>query len=354
MKHEIKTMVKLFSLTGILLFFLACGGDSDPSKLFSIQLENKTLQQNDQVGVALKNKKELEISNLHYYMDGQELPVENGKITLDLPTLGNKKLIAKFDLDGQSVEVEEDLRLLAASAPEVYTYEIIKTYPHDTKAYTQGLEFHNGMLYESTGKRGASTVRKVNFETGEVLQKIDLDNSLFGEGITLMNNKLYQLTWQSGMGFVYDATNLEKIKSFTYGKSREGWGLCNDGKKIFKSDGTEKIWFLDPETLEETGHVETVTNKSIFNMANELEYVDGKLYANVYQKESMMIIDATSGAIEGVINFGGLKSQVKKGTEWDDTNSVLNGVAYHPVRKTFFVTGKNWDKLFEVQILKKN
>ncbi|WP_235855492.1 glutaminyl-peptide cyclotransferase [Flagellimonas pelagia] len=354
MKHDQKTMVKLFSLTGILLFFLACGGNSDPSKFFSIQLENKTLHQNEQVGVALKNKKGLEISNLHYYMDGQELPVENGKITLDLPTLGNKKLVAKFDLEDQSVEVEEDLRLLASTAPEVYTYEIINTYPHDTKAYTQGLEFHDGMLYESTGKKGASTVRKVNFETGEVLQKIDLDNSLFGEGITLMENRLYLLTWQSGMGFVYDATNLEKIKSFTYGESRQGWGLCNDGKKIFKSDGTEKIWFLDPETLEETGHVETVTNKSIFNMANELEYVDGKIYANVYQKESMMIIDAVSGAIEGVINFGGLKSQVKKGTEWDDTNSVLNGVAYHPERGTFFVTGKNWDKLFEVHILKKN
>ncbi|MEM9650254.1 MAG: glutaminyl-peptide cyclotransferase, partial [Bacteroidota bacterium] len=125
--------------------------------------------------------------------------------------------------------------------------------------------------------------------------------------------------------------------------------LTNDGKKIFKSDGTEKIWFLDPETLTEMGNIETVTNKSIFNMANELEYVDGKIYANVYQKESIMIIDAESGAIEGVVNFGGLK---KKVTQHEKLN-VLNGVAYHPTRKTFFVTGKNWDKLFEVQIVKK-
>ena len=145
----------------------------------------------------------------------------------------------------------------------------------------------------------------------------------------------------------------KKIKNFSYGESREGWGLCNDGSKLFKSDGTEKIWFLDPTTLEEQGYIETVTNKSIFNKANELEYVDGKIYANVYQKESMMIIDATSGAIEGVINFGGLKGKVKKGPDWDDTNSVLNGVAYHPERETFFVTGKNWDKLFEVKIRRK-
>ncbi|WP_226789777.1 glutaminyl-peptide cyclotransferase [Flagellimonas hadalis] len=354
MKHTQRMMFKLASFLGLLLFFLGCGGNTDPAKHFSIQLENKTLQQNQKVGVSIKNQKEVEISNIRYFMDGKELPLENGQLTMDITHLGNKILTAKFDIEGETVEIEEKIKLLAASAPEVYTYEIVNTYPHDTKAYTQGLEFHNGTLYESTGKRGSSTVRRVNFETGEVLQQIEMDNTIFGEGITLMKDKLYQLTWQSGMGYVYNASNLEKIKNFSYGKSREGWGLCNDGKKIFKSDGTEKIWFLDPETLEETGHIETVTNKSIFNMANELEYVDGKIYANVYQKESMMIIDATSGAIEGVVNFGGLKNKVSKGAEWDDTNSVLNGVAYHPERKTFFVTGKNWDKLFEVTIRKKD
>ena len=354
MIQALSTMGKLFSITGALLFFLGCGGSADPAKYFSIQLENKSIQQNQQLGVALKNKKDIEISDLHYYIDGKELVVENGKLTLDLPTLGNKTLVAKFNIDDQAVQVEKKVRVLAASAPEVYTYEIINSYPHDTGAYTQGLEFHDGTLYESTGKKGASTVRKVNFETGEVLQQIDMDDSVFGEGITIMNGKLYQLTWQSGMGYVYNISNLEKIKNFTYGKSREGWGLSNDGEKIFKSDGTEKIWFLNPETLEEQGHIETVTNKSIFSKANELEYVDGKIYANVYQKESMMIIDATSGAIEGVINFGGLKSKVSKGPQWDEGNSVLNGVAYHPERETFFVTGKNWDKLFEVKILKKD
>jgi len=354
MKYTLMAMVKLASFLGLLLFFLGCGGNSDPAKHFSIQLENKTLQQNQSVGVSIKNKKDIEISNIRYFMDGKELMLDNGKLTLDLPTLGNKILTVKFDIEGETVEIEEKLKLLAASAPEVYTYEILNTYPHDPKAYTQGLEFHNGVLYESTGKRGASTLRKVNYETGEVLQKIDLDKTVFGEGITIMDNKLYQLTWQSGMGYVYNIPDLEKVKDFSYGKSREGWGLCNDGQKIFKSDGTEKIWFLNPVTLEETGHIETVTNKSIFNMANELEYVDGKIYANVYQKESMMIIDATSGAIEGVVNFGGLKSKVSRGAEWDDTNSVLNGVAWHPERKTFFVTGKNWDKLFEVNIFKKD
>lgn len=349
-------MTKLLSVYGFLLFFMACGGDKDPAKLFGIQLEgNKNkFQQNQEVGVAIKNKKNIEITEPVYFIDGRELQLTNGKLKLDLPTLGNKVLTAKIGIENQTVEIQKKIKLLAEKAPEVYTYEIVNTYSHDPTAYTQGLEFYNGVLYESTGKKGASTIRKVNFETGEILQKIDLDKTVFGEGITLLNDKLYQLTWQSGLGYVYNPSNLAKIQNFSYGESREGWGLCNDGKRLYKSDGTEKIWFLDPTTLEEQGYIETVTNKSIFNMANELEYVDGKIYANVYQKESMMIIDATSGAIEGVINFGGLKNKVDKGPQWDEGNSVLNGVAYNKERETFFVTGKNWNKLFEVKIRKKS
>ncbi len=354
MNFSPNNMVKLLSLFGFLVFFLGCGGDADPSKQFSIQLEDKNrLHQNQEIGVAIKSKKDIAIDQVQYFIDDQQLPLENGKIKLISETLGNKILKAKITFGDQSVEIDKKIRLLSATSPKVFTYEIINTYPHDPKSYTQGLEFYGDTLYESTGKKGASKVRKIAFRTGEVLQEIDLDPTVFGEGITLLNNKLYQLTWQSGIGYVYDPTNLKKQRNFTYGKSREGWGLCNDGEKIFKSDGTEKIWFLNPNTLEEMGYIQTVTDKSIFNKANELEYVNGKIYANVYQRESMMIIDAKSGAIEGVVNFGGLKSKVNRGEEWDDTNSVLNGVAYHKERETFFVTGKNWDKLFEVQIRKK-
>src|SRR5690606_33479003 len=283
MKFNPKMMPKLLSMAGTLLFFLACGGEADPSKHFSIKLGDNNPQQHQKVAISLENKKGLEISDIRYYMDGKELPLADGTLTMDLPTLGNKLLVAKFLLGDRPVEVSQRLRVLAPFAPEVYTYEVLNTYPHDPTAYTQGLEFHQGVLYESTGKRGASTVRKVDFQTGEILQKVNLDPSEFGEGITLMGDKLYMLTWQSGKGHVFKADNLEKIKSFPYGQSREGWGLCNDGEKIFKSDGTEKIWLLDPETLEERGHIEIATNKSIFNMANELEYVDGKIYSNVYQ-----------------------------------------------------------------------
>jgi len=275
------------------------------------------------------------------------MPSADQTITLDIEKLGIKTLVAKVIYEGESVEVPKTIQVLAGKEPTVFTYEIINEFPHDIKAFTQGLEFRGDTLYESTGKRGASSIRKVDFTSGNILQETKLEADYFGEGITLMGGKLYQLTWQNGTGFVYNAENLERTGSFKYGESKEGWGLCNDGEVIYKSDGTERIWILDPDTMAESGYIQTVTNTSVFNKANELEYVDGKIYANVWQKESMMIIDAASGAIEGVVNFGGLKDRVTKHQQLD----VLNGVAYHEGRKTFFVTGKYWDKLFEIRIL---
>ncbi|MEK6154284.1 glutaminyl-peptide cyclotransferase [Flavobacteriaceae bacterium 3-367] len=340
----------IFSVLATL--FLACGGgNTAASQLFDIQLEGdqKQFRQNQVVGVALKNKKGKTIERVSYSIDGKELPLHDNKLSLNIPKLGNKLLKATVSFEGTSAEVSKKIKVLAPKAPELYTYEIINEFPHSEDAYTQGLEFHNDTLYEGTGKKGRSSLRKIDFKTGNILKQIDLNNSYFGEGITVLKDKVYQLTWQSGTGFVYNLNDFKQLDRFTYNKSKEGWGLCNDGEKLYKSDGTEKIWFLNPDTLLEEGYIEIVTDKSIFNRANELEYVDGKIYANVWQKESMMIIDAHSGAIEGVINFGGLKGKVRQHENLD----VLNGVAYHPVRKTFFVTGKNWDTLFEVKIKKK-
>lgn len=341
-----------FSILNFLLVLLiSCNDTTGKSDFFDIQIEgNKSeFHQNESIKVTVQNKKEKTIRKITYSIDGNELTDDGSGLLLNVPKLGDKSLIARIEYEDQSTEVTKKIKILSANAPEIYTYEVINEYPHDINAYTQGLEFYKDTLYESTGQNGKSSLRKIDFETGAVLKQIDLENTFFGEGITILNDKIYHLTWQSGIGFVYDLNSFEKIDTFTYGNSKEGWGLCNDGKRLYKSDGTEKIWLLDPETLKEEDHIETVTDKSIFNKANELEYVDGKIYANVYQKESMMIIDATSGAIEGVINFGGLKDKVTKHESLD----VLNGVAYHPNRKTFFVTGKNWDKLFEVRIKKK-
>lgn len=340
--------LKFFSCSCFLFLFVACGGTTDPSKLFAIRLEGKggEFKVHQQVKVSLENRENKTLEEVRYYIDGVALPFSDNTITLDVDKLGDKTLIARVALDGISVDVEKNIRILAASPPTVYTYEIINEFPHDRGAFTQGLEFHGDTLYESTGKRGASSVRKVDFTTGKILQQVDLDPKYFGEGITLLNDKLYQLTWQGGTGFVYDLPGLKRNGNFKYGQSKEGWGLCNNGKHIYKSDGTEKIWLLNPETLIEEDFIQIVTNTSMFNKANELEFVDQKIYANVWLKESMMIIDSNTGAIIGVVNFGGLKDHVTKHEELD----VLNGVAYHPGRKSFFVTGKYWDKLFEVRI----
>jgi len=344
-------------LTSILLsiMFMACGDGVPKTDLFKIELEGgkDKFQKNQVLGISINNAFEKSISKVVYTIDGKELPVFSDKITLNAPKLGNRVITANVTYDDGTVEVSKNIKVLAENAPEVYTYEIVNTYPHDAEAFTQGLEFHNDTLYEATGQKGRSFLRKFDYKSGKILGQIDLEDSYFGEGITIMNDKIYQLTWRAKTGFVYDLNKFEKIDSFQYGESVEGWGLCNDGEKIYKSDGTEKIWFLNPNTLVEEGYIDIVTNKSVFNRANELEYLDGKIYANVYQKSGVMIIDAESGAIEGVVNFGGLDKNVTKGSDWNPTSNVLNGIAYHPTRKTFFVTGKEWDKLFEVKISKK-
>ncbi|HDZ14681.1 MAG TPA: glutaminyl-peptide cyclotransferase [Pricia sp.] len=349
------TSLKYLYCSVFLTVFMACGGDNNPASLFEIELPNKqkSFAQNESVTVNLNNKKNKTIGQVTYSIDGKDLPVSDGKITLNVPHLGNKILKANVSYDESSAEISKDIKILAPNAPEIYTYEIINEYPHDNRAYTQGLEFHNDTLYESTGKNGRSSLRRVDFKTGKVLQQVDLDKTYFGEGLTILNNKIYMLTWKAGTGFVYNLKDFKKIDTFQYGKSKEGWGLTNDGKRLYKSDGTEKIWFLNPDTLIEEDYIETVTNASVNDSANELEYVDGKIYANVYQKSGVMIIDAKSGAIEGVVNFGGLSDKVKHHATWSDTDNVLNGIAYHPERKTFFVTGKDWNKLFEVKIQKK-
>ncbi|MGB5205025.1 glutaminyl-peptide cyclotransferase [Eudoraea sp.] len=345
--------IKFFIPVIITILFLACEGDPKPKQLFEIELAGNTNEYRNQesVAVSIKNKKGKTIDKVSYSIDGKVLEVKGDKLSLEITRLGQKELKAVIEYEGNTAEITKKIKVLSATAPEIYTYEIVNEYPHDLNAFTQGLEFYNDTLYESTGSGGnaKSFIRKIDFKTGKVLQQKDLAKNYFGEGITILNDKLYQLTWRSSIGFVYQLSDFKELNSFQYGESKEGWGLCNDGKMIYKSDGTEKIWLLDPETLMEVSHIETVTNKSIFNKANELEYVDGKIYANVWQKESMMIIDAESGAIVGVINMAGLKNKVKKHENLD----VLNGVAYNPKTDTFFVTGKNWDKLFEIRIKKK-
>lgn len=171
----------------------------------------------------------------------------------------------------------------------------------------------------------------------------------FGEGLTILNNEIYQLTWQSNSGFIYDLDSFEKKGTFVYGSSKEGWGLCNDGKKIYKSDGTQKIWTLNPENLSEESFIEIYTNKAVVDNVNELEWVEGKIYANIFQASAIAVVNPKNGAVEGVIDLNGLKDEVTQHSQLD----VLNGIAYNGEPNILYLTGKNWDKLFKVKIIEK-
>ena len=340
---QISKYVISFCLCVILI---SCG-DTNASKQTGLAINTnvKSLLLGDTLNLTIDNPKKLNVSDVKYQLNGKTIS-ENE--ILNNITLGEKTITATVSYDDKTQTLTKKIKVYNNIIPSIYNYEVVNTYPHDITSYTQGLEFHNGELYESTGQYKESKLRKVNFETGEVLKNVNLDDGYFGEGLTILNDKLYQLTWKENRGFVYNANTLERLSTFNYGKSKEGWGICNDGKMLYKSDGTEKIWHLNPENLEEQNYIEVYTEKGKIPQLNELEWIDGKIYANIYHRNGVVIINPKTGGVEGVINFEPLKKLVTQHDELD----VLNGIAYHPERKTIFVTGKNWDKLFEVTIRK--
>ncbi len=351
-------MMNKFNL--LLLFILnflifSCGSNNGNKKSdFSLQInENKSeFKLNDELKASILNTKNKNIDSVSYYFNDLYLKSSrdgNFNLNLDEMRLGNQLLKAIVYSEESTDTLSRSIQILNTKAPVLYTYEVINSYPHDITSYTQGLEFHGDILYESIGQYGKSKLRKVDLESGEVLKEIKLDDQYFAEGITILGDKLYQLTWQEGEGFIYDLDSFERTGTFGYNQSKEGWGLCNNGQKIFKSDGTEKIWILDPETLAEKSYIQPTTHKSVSTKFNELEWVDGKIYANTYQKDGVAIINPENGAIEGLINFSDLRDKVTQHNKLD----VLNGIAYNPETNKLYVTGKNWDKIFEVKIMEK-
>jgi glutamine cyclotransferase len=227
----------------------------------------------------------------------------------------------------------------------VYSYNVVNTYPHDRSAFTQGLVFEDGVLYEGTGLNGRSTLRRVELETGEVLQIHELPAQFFGEGVTVYGNDIIQLTWQSHVGFVYDRDSFELLQEFNY--STQGWGITHDGERLIMSDGTATLYFLDPETFEEIGRVGVYDNDGSVNRLNELEYVQGEIYANVWQTNCIARIDPQTGQVVGWIELKGLLTPEDCGEPVD----VLNGIAYDAENARLFVTGKLWPKLFEIELI---
>ncbi len=352
--------MRLFTLVlSTLLFFLTMSCNSKKatgSELFDITIKNiqKTYTPADNFKVSVVNKKSTTIDSLEYFFDSRKITSlnTNSDLTIDLKNekLGNRSLEIKIYSGTTVYEISKKITVLSSITPKLYTYRILEEYPHDTNAYTQGLEFKNDTLYESTGQYKNSSLRKTNYKTGEIYTKISLDDAYFGEGLTILNEKIYQLTWREKTGFIYDLNTLRKTGSFVYGRSIEGWGLCQDGKSIYKSDGTQRIWRLNANTLNEEGFIEIYTNSSRIKSVNELEWVNGKIYANIYLRDAIAIVDPKNGAVEGVIDLTSLKNKVSVSNPKDE---VLNGIAYNGEENTLYVTGKNWNKLFKIKIFEK-
>lgn len=348
--------VNLLALFILNLLFISCGSNSGKkTSEFSLEIAGakNEFQLGETLEINFKNPNNRQVDSVRYFFEDQRLDTSAENYNLSLPLkeqkLGNQNIRALVYYSGDTDTLNIPVKIFNDTAPVVYTYNVIATYPHDIKAYTQGLEFYRDTLYESTGQYGSSTLRKTNFETGEVLMQVPLADKYFGEGLSILNDKIYQLTWQEGEGLIYNVNTLQREGSFKFNQSKEGWGLCNDGTQFYKSDGTEKIWILNGKTLAEESYIQPTTHRTISTQLNELEWVEGKIYANTYQKDGVAIINPNNGAIEGLINFQGLRDQVTQHPELD----VLNGIAYNPNTGKLYVTGKNWDKLFEVEIIRR-
>ncbi len=262
--------------------------------------------------------------------------------------LGTRRILAQGYSNGELVRQGEVRVVLLADRPPVqYGYRVVKTYPHDPEAYTQGLIYEDGYLYESTGQYGYSSLRKVKLEDGEVLNMLKLSDDLFAEGICLFNDRIIQLTWTSRVGFVYDRESFRLLNKVHY--PTQGWGLTTNGTELIMSDGTQLIYFLEPDYFTEMHRIEVYDDRDPVMDLNELEYIRGEIWANVYQTDRIVRIDPQTGRVTGVIDLTGLLQQKYRNSRTD----VLNGIAWDEQNERLFVTGKMWPLLFEIELIKK-
>jgi glutamine cyclotransferase len=231
--------------------------------------------------------------------------------------------------------------------PDIYSYRVINMYTHDITAYTQGLLYHDGYFYESTGREGESTLRKVEIETGNVLKIHNLESKFFGEGLVLHEGWLYQLTWTSNLGFVYDIQSFEEIKRIHY--TTQGWGLASNGEKLIMSDGTNKLYFMEPEYFTVVSSIEVYDDKSQVWQLNELEYINGEIWANIYTTDRIARIDPSTGKVLAYIDLTGILPAKDHHPELAE----LNGIAWDSDNNRIFITGKNWPRLFEIDLVKR-
>jgi glutamine cyclotransferase len=350
---NIRKMVPLIGLLLSMVIVVSCKDEGSKAENIGFKLpeQGQSFSLGEDVKVQLDVPADAKVTRVDYLLDGKPAGTENGADefvlkTADL-TLGYKLITAVVEKAAGKDTVTINIVVKSNIKPVNFSYKVLNTYPHDTTSYTQGLEYHNGKFLESTGEYGQSTLRWVDLQTGKALQKITIDPKYFGEGSSLVGDKIVMLTWKENTGFIYDAKSLKELGTFPYQNSREGWGLTFDGKRLMKSDGSNRIYFLNKDNYTEEGAIEVYDNNGQIDQLNELEYIDGKIYANIYQTDKIAVINPLNGAVEQYIDMTGLLPEKDKFANTD----VLNGIAWDAAGKRLFVTGKKYDKLFHIALV---
>ncbi len=352
--NKIKT---LFFIAVAISFASSCKEETSTYRSFISPLIGLNVKSGNEFDVKVLFGKEKQVDSVVYLIDTLKVISKSDTAAVKLKTeglkLGNHIITAKIYNGSEFEDLTTNINILSAKAPVLYTYKVIAKFPHDTSAYVEGLEYHDGFFYEGTGEKGNSYLKKVDVNSGKTLKEVKLDTAYFGEGITVIDNKILQITWQEKTAFEYDKESFKLIKQFSFSVGQAGWGLAFDGEKILNSDGTNTIYFLDKNTYKQIGSIDVYDDKVAVSQLNELEVIDGKIYANVYLTNDIVIINPKTGAIEGKIDLTGLFSPSYFKTDGERMNNVLNGIAYDKASKRLFVAGKKWPYIFEIQIIKK-
>ena len=292
-----------------------------------------------------------DIDSVMFYVDAAFMEKKSGEEVWEFHWLAKEVKMGKHNLravlyfeKGTKLSKNVTVEILSDTKPQPFNCHVVNVYPHDVKDYTQGLVFYNGYLYEGTGQNGESVLKRTNIETGQVMQSVRLSDEYFGEGISIFNDRLIQLTWTSRVGFVYNLETFELVNKVYY--QTQGWGLTTNGQKLIMSDGSNALYFLDPEYFTEEYTVYVYDDRGPVMNLNELEYIKGKVYANVYQTDDIVIIDPETGKVTGKIDCQGLL----KPQDMHEKIDVLNGIAYDEKNDKIYLTGKRWPKLFEVTL----
>ncbi|MGE6218678.1 glutaminyl-peptide cyclotransferase [Nubsella zeaxanthinifaciens] len=339
------------------MFQLACNNKVSEYITFKNPLQGESFHAGKPVKIELDIPEKLQVQTIDYLVDGKFFAQKMDKNavlmdTKELP-LGYRLITAIVNSGEKRDTVTSNIILTTDKKPVKLTYVLVNTFPHDTSSYTQGLSFIAGNLLESTGRKGFSKLAYVNLSTGKAIKSVPLKPDYFGEGSVQIDNKIIILTWQDNLGLVYDASTFKEQSTFPYQSSNEGWGLTFDGKNLLKSDGSNRIWKLNAQNYKEESYIEVYDNNGPVDRLNELEYIDGKIYANVYTTNKIVRINPLSGLVEAEIDLSKLVPKNFFKDEYEIGNNVLNGIAYDTANKRLFVTGKKWPKLYEIKLIEK-